>query len=254
MANRIHDIKGLPNDLLTNEVYNERKHRLLGKVAQDNNTSIEFKDIWADSVNMTFRTDGVAETWEIISSSDEDKPGGTGATEVAVGYLDNSYIERTAIVTLNGETPVQIASDCYRPAVSAVTKIEPLGTLGNIGSLTIRVVGGAIRSVIAPVNGVSVDGHVTVPANHTIFFMQVMTFLPKNVDGSVTTFIKGPLPTDPFRSNIDLPYYQNASTFNVEAFVTAEEKSDIVYRARTSSPGQTISIIREFILIHNDYL
>lgn len=35
MANRIHDIKGLPNDILTNEVYNERRLKVDSVNAND---------------------------------------------------------------------------------------------------------------------------------------------------------------------------------------------------------------------------
>ncbi len=230
-------------------------HRLIGKVVEDTNTSTSFKDVWPSGSNMVFKTDGIAEIWEIISSSDQDKAGGTGATEVLVQYLDENYIEQSTLVLLNGIAAVQIATDCYRPAVSLVTKAEAGGTLASVGTITIRVAGGgADRSIIPALNGVSTDGHLTVPANHTMYFLQVLTFLPKNIDGRIQTLLKGPLPTDPFRAAGDLPYYQNTSTFNVLARIPVPEKTDLIYRAMTSSAGQKIDRVGEFLLINNDFL
>ena len=275
--NKQFTIKGLPNDLLTNEIVNDRKlktdgtpkdyftevragnvpgHSLIGKVVEDTNTSTSFKDIWPVNGNMSFRTDGIAETWEVISSSDEDKSGGTGVTEIVVQYLDNNYIPQSTLVTLNGSTSAaQVATDCYRPNVMAVTKAEPSGTLQNVGVITLRVAGGGdTRGIMPALNGVSTDGHLTVPANNTIYILQVITLLPKNVDGRIQTLVKGSLPTDPWRSAGDLPYYQNTSTFDVLARIPVQEKTDLVYRALTSSAGQKINRIAELLMIENDYI
>ena len=230
-------------------------HSLIGKVVEDTNTSTTFKDIWPESGNMTFRTDGVAEIWEVVSSSDEDKPGGAGATDIDGFYLDPSYIPKSASVELNGTTPVQFAVDCYRPNAMVVTKVEPGGTLQNVGVITLRVAGGgAVRNIMPALNGVTTDGHLTVPANHTIFILQVITLLPKNVDGRIQTLVKGPLPTDPWRSAGDLPYYQNTSTFEVLARIPVQEKTDLVYRALTSSEGVKINRVAELLMIENDYI
>lgn len=269
--------KGIPFDLMSSEVEGERKlktdgtakdflleirkgnvpgHRLVGVIGvEENSSSTTFKDIWAGTDNMVFRNDGVAETWEIVSSSDEDKVGGLGATEVRVIYLDNNYLETSVLVTLNGTTPVQIATNCYRPSVTIVTKTEPSVEMQNVGKITVRVAGGgAERDVMRPATSASSNGHFTVPANTTAIFLQVMTFLPKNVDADIATYQKAPLPTSPWSSTLSIPYYQNSSKFEVMARISTQEKTDIAYRAKTSESGQSLTVIREFILIDNNYL
>lgn len=266
---------GLPSDMVTSQVVGERRfkvdqsdksflievakgnvagHRLVGKVAQENNSSTDYKDMWRGASDMTLSNDGIAETWEILSSSDEDKAGGTGATQAVINYLDNNYIEQSVTVTLNGTTPVQIATNCYRPGVSVVSAVNAGGVMHNVGFLTIRVVGGDDRSFIDEIDGVSTDGVLVVPANHTLFFIQVLTFLPKNVDAHIKTVLKSDGETTPERAAGNLPYYQNTSTFEVLARITAQEKTTLKYRCKTSSAGQQVNRVGEFLLVNNDYL
>jgi hypothetical protein len=74
----------------------------------------------------------------IVSSADNDDPGfatPTGAWTVTVYYLNSLFEEKSKTVTLDGKTPVAIASDMYRVNNA---RIATAGTLlAAVGNLTI---------------------------------------------------------------------------------------------------------------------
>jgi len=121
-----------------------------------------FEPIWSNSGAYTPLT--AAASLELVSDSAQDATGGTGATRIAVTYIDANMDEQTAYVTPNGTTAVDIASGyaCNRAfAVSAGSSNS------NVGNITIRVkTAGTVVAHIPAGEGQTLQAIVRVPRNH----------------------------------------------------------------------------------------
>lgn len=93
------------------------------------------EDIW--SVGGSYVWPTAKQQMEVISSSVQDGVGGTGIQSVRIHYLDDSFVEKTTDVTMNGTTAVPTSvSDIYR-----INRIRPLtvGTgLKAAGNIDVR--------------------------------------------------------------------------------------------------------------------
>lgn len=78
-----------------------------------------------------------AQQMELYSTSDQDKPGGTGIQSIKIYYLDGDYNQKTTIEELNGTTPrLTTATDIFR---INYTVAETIGTnLKAVGVISIR--------------------------------------------------------------------------------------------------------------------
>ena len=103
--------------------------------------------VWPDGATIGVAYDGGAQL-EIVSTSAQDAPGGTGMGYVSIHYLDAELIERDIEVTMNGLTPVQLA-------VADVVFVQCMHTSSTAGgyaagTIVLRAtVGGLIFSQIA---------------------------------------------------------------------------------------------------------
>src|SRR5213592_3904993 len=108
-------------------------------------TSTQPEDVWSgavlgvlNSIDHKFIPKPQTPTsMEIVSDSANDAAAGTGARTVAVVYLDANYASKTAVLTLNGLTPVALPETVMRVNMVAVSTS---GTFGgnNIGNISIR--------------------------------------------------------------------------------------------------------------------
>jgi hypothetical protein len=132
------------------------------------------EDVWCVGGSYSFLsgTTGLA----VISSSVEDDfdkaPAGTGVKSVRIHYLDDSFVEKTTDVELDGTTPVNTSvTDIYR-----VNRIRPLaiGTnLKAVGSVDVKQRGGAtVYSRIAAGFTKGRQLIYTVPYGKTLFIAQ----------------------------------------------------------------------------------
>lgn len=114
-----------------------------------------------------------ATTMTIVSSSDNDDPGyatPTGAWTVTVYYLTTGFVEKNVTVTLDGKTPVQIATDIYRVQNA---RIATCGTTGwAIGNLTIAA-GGVTYGYISATKTRMRQCIWTVPTGKTLYITQI---------------------------------------------------------------------------------
>jgi len=224
-------------------------HTLRGFVSTNRSVGLTFEDVWGGALDLVYPTAG--ETWELVSADLNDASAGTGARTVLVISMDTNYNENQQIVTLNGTTPVALTgSDHFKPVLAVVL------TAGsgeeNAGIITLQVSGaGAERNIIPAGDVLSVDGHFTVPAGKTLFFRQVVTYLPKNVDGDVRVRTKSNAPDAAWVTAGDLPYYQNNFALPIMALISVPEKTDVNIQARLSSAGGRVQQITEFLLVDN---
>ena len=167
--NTRYTIKGIPNDLLTNEIINDRRLKTdgtpkdfsievaLGNVPGFSTTAVvtmnpsasntDFFDVWSGgtvagaTLNMTLPI--TAEAWTIESTSALDtNSSGTGARTVIVQSLDINYNINTAqVVELDGTNAVDLTGTHYRTHQLAATSGMLVLTSGSIANPD----GGVIR-------------------------------------------------------------------------------------------------------------
>lgn len=123
------------------------------------------EDIWGGDGLYPWLTGATA--LEMVSDSAADAAAGTGARTVTINALDINFAEVTLTVTLNGVTPVALASNVYR--INAVT-VATAGSGGvNTGTLTLRNTGaGTTRATVPAGVGRSRGSYYTVPAGKTL--------------------------------------------------------------------------------------
>lgn len=119
---------------------------------------------------------------EVVSDSANDTGAGSGARTVVIGYLDGAYTAKTAVLTLNGTTPVALPENVLR--VNSVV-VGAVGTVGaaNAGNLSVRAAGGlgATYAYMATQIGLARNSLYTVPAGQ-IFDILSMLFSINRTD------------------------------------------------------------------------
>lgn len=119
---------------------------------------------------------------EIVSSSANDSAAGAGLRTVVVGYLDSTYTAKTALLTLNGLTPVALPEAVL--AINSIIRVTS-GTYrgANLGNISVRDVGGLGKTYsYAKIGaGIAQSSAFTVPAGYTLFVMS-MLFLINSAD------------------------------------------------------------------------
>ena len=122
---------------------------------------------------------------EILSSSVNDAPGGTGARTVDIKILDGAYAETIIQVNLNGTTPVPFP---VNPQFINGAKVTAVGRDDvNSGNITIRTVGTNLIQAYIPA-GLNSDRSFkyTVPAGKTFLIDNFFNASEKSSSGDVT--------------------------------------------------------------------
>jgi len=230
-------------------------HSLAGLVQSSPNiTSGAFQDLWFPG-GIKILASG-AEDLEIVSSSATDAAAGDGGREVTFYYLDVNYARKSHTVTLNGTTPVAMMSDYFRNdplVVGASAMVTSSGDNDtNAGDITIRRVSdSASRSVIPADEGVSTDGHFTVPLGFRVFLTNVYHFFPKNQSGEIRKRIRR-FDNDTFSTLGATPLYQNQTLIDIEALLPANEKDTVIIQAKSDNVGPiSVTSIVEVLIVED---
>lgn len=122
------DASVLTNDLIEEEARSsDSTHTLVGFSAANSSSNVK-QTLWPfHAQSGPFVCDGdtylgsndpvlptAAMTLYLRSTSAQDGPGGSGCKRIQVHYLDAAYAEKKVMVTMNGTTRVQIATDIFR--------------------------------------------------------------------------------------------------------------------------------------------
>ena len=106
----------------------------------------------------------VATSMELVSSSANDSPNGTGAREIEVRGLDKDYKEIEEHVLMNGTTVVTLKKQYIR-----INGLHSLAVGSNgvaVGNITLQSIGGAtVYNKISLGGNMSLQCHFTVPDN-----------------------------------------------------------------------------------------
>ncbi len=209
-------------------------------------SNVVFKDLWDHTEDLIYPTSG--EQWSVVSSSDNDDLGGTGANTIVIFAMNDSFIEQSEIVNMDGQTPVLTDStDWFRPGDTLVALSGSLQK--NDGTITITAEGsGQVRSVIKPGNGRTFNGFITVPAGKTMFATQASAFAPKDEDVTIINRLMA-FGSNTFISGGPVSVYQNSSILPFKSLPVLTEKTDIKLTAKSTNLNIRASLSVEFELL-----
>jgi len=133
-------------------------------------TATDPEDVWAGGGIYAFYPTS-AQAMEIVSSSTEDGPGGTGALTVFVYGLNEDWEETTETLTMNGTTPVPL-TNTYRRMYRAFA-ITAGSNETNVGNITVRDTGTSTTAIyIAAGDGQTQQAIYTIPGGHRAWFVK----------------------------------------------------------------------------------
>lgn len=153
--------------------------------------SSSLETLWAQGSG-TYAALTSAVAMEVVSGSANDTAAGTGARTVVVQYLNSSWDVVNETVTLNGTTPVALASTAI--AVNNVYVATAGSGLVNAGNIDVRTVSGStLKLRISTVLGASLnksqDFVYTIP-NGYIGILKSVYFSGITITGDLTVVIE----------------------------------------------------------------
>ena len=211
-------------------------------------TDAGYTAIWGGASDMIFPT--ANETWNMSSTSDNDTFTGTGAKTVLVNYLSFGHVEKSVVRNLDGQNPVQIATDCYRPNNAIV--IDSGSLKNNEGIITIEdSVTGDPREFIPATFGVSEDTYISVPAGKTLLVVKISPYLGKDDSGNLKGLVEFDGTNTTLTTGI-FPVYQNTFDVDFKIPFSAPEKTDFWWSFKSNSSAPTVvNFVIEYILKDN---
>lgn len=130
---------------------------------------------------------------EVISSSAQDTPTGTGSGAISLTLLDANYNESVVTVTLNGTTAVAISGTWLRINAGLITtKGSGAAAVGatNAGDISIRDSGaGTIRAIIPATKGVLRQAVYTAPAGYSLQIISQYLAFNRGTGGGTTRYL-----------------------------------------------------------------
>lgn len=151
-------------------VVNERRVALYG-----NNTVIDAgsvpEDIWPNGGAYPWMT--AATSLEVVSSSASDTSDGVGARTLILNGLDINYNEISALITMNGITPVAIPTQFFR--INSCSIVTAGASEVNVGTITIRDSGAGTTRAVMPIGIGNLRQCIyTVPAGYKFMIYSVL--------------------------------------------------------------------------------
>lgn len=238
--------------VLVPQDYNEQVS--LGKVAGVRNVfmSSESSDIGSDDTEVTplpgdydFNYSGTPEQWEILSTSNDDKPGGNGIAGILLTYIQTDFSETSVVVELNGTSVVVIPGVNKISPQKIIAATVTNGGAAAAGDITLRKIGDTgDRGIIMADDNESNDGIMMVPAGKTWILRSFIGSPTKGADIDFT-FETTTGQDGIFVSRPPLATYQNITAFSVTSLPIIE-KSFVRVRATSSNNNTEGSVFLFF--------
>ena len=251
-------LEALAGELMNTDFLTEIKkgnipgHTLISLIGRNPAIGAAFEDMWGPGGVQVLATG--AESWEMVCASANDTAAGSGAQEVTLVYLDDSYAEQIVTVATNGGTQSFSISDGFRLQSAQVTAVG--STKYNEGDITIQVTGGgAVRGLIPFISGdrgfcISHDIHYTVPAGKMAFTVDIVSSYPKGTDGYARPIIS--VEGGPEVIGAELPFYQTGTQLEVHAPFPLVEKSDLSFQANSLSGTAKLNISISLLIVDSN--
>lgn len=196
------------------------------------------EDLWPIGGLIDFPS--VAGQVSIVSSSAVDTSAGTGAQAVIIFGIDDSFVEFTEIVALNGTTPVVTVSSDFIHVQSAAIVAAGTG-LENAGTITFTV-GSGICNGMAPGKNITQSGAVIIPKADRLgtkaHLINVFALAGKAQGATATiALVTIPAATGLLVESLDIPLTTNGGTFSlyVQIPITFDTGDKLIMRVIDSS-------------------
>ena len=208
-------------------------------------TSATYDTVWSFGGAYTFPSSAGIIT--VISTSNKDAPGQTGALTVRLEGLDANYNEVEEDFTLNGTVGVAGTVEFLRTHRAYVlTGNNDNNNIGNI-NFTHSV---GVTCQIAAGMGQSQVAFYTIPAGKSGYLRSFAATMNKNQENTVRLFQKKP-DGGVFRLASELNLYNSNmhTTFSIPLYFT--EKTDLEVRTYTGS-NATVSSMFDLLIVDNE--
>lgn len=208
------------------------------------------EDVWGSDTYggglYPFPSDNV--TIEVVSSETSDTAAGTGAQEVRVTGVINSYSTVFEDVELDGTTPVVLNQEFYR--INEVSVIRAGTNLENQGHIRVQVMGGGdVLGVIPPLQGLSSHAIYSIPRNFIGFIVGSLSSIQRANSNRAVIELKtrnGSTTTDPWLTRWSIPVDSQGNgsvPFPTVVPHPLPEMTDIRYTTTFVSASNTIVAI-----------
>lgn len=213
----------------------------------------------------TYKTPTTATALEFLSDSGDDTSGGSGAREITIIGLNDSWEEVTQILVTDGATPVALATDLtrlYRWYVSQSGTYATELAGSHAGTMTIRVSGGGATWGTIGISpfpaGQSQIGVYSIPTGKTGYLLSKNVFTDTNKTADIY-FFQRPLIDDvssPFTGTMRL-VEREVGVQGGYSLVTVAPKGpfvgpcDLGFMGKVSSGTAEVSVEFELLIIDN---
>ena len=190
-----------------------------------------------------------ATTMTVSSSDVNDTSAGTGARTIQISGLDASYNEISETITMNGQTPVTTSNSYLRVNRGIVLTAGSGGVNAGIiyvgtGTVTSGVPANKYTTINGDGTNQSLQAFWTVPAGYTAYVYQ--TNISTGTSSATPAILKTLLVERPFggvfntKEVITLTSGNHLQNYSFPLKIT--EKSDIEFRAESSSPSVSFNV------------
>jgi hypothetical protein len=209
-------------------------HTRVAALGRANSVAAAPFDIW-NSTASTYPWMTAATALEVVSSSAQDAPAGTGIQSIVINGLDATYTQVAQTITLNGTTAVAIPTSLFR-INNALTLVKGSGAAAtgvtNAGDITIRDSGGGTtRALISAGQGITQQTAYTVPAGKTLQIISQVFSVDNpsaNKDFTISTYIQSSLGV--FRLPLHISVDGNPYRHDGIPGIILAEKTDFLHR------------------------
>lgn len=208
-------------------------------------------DIWQPPVQLNYANP--AGQLKISSSSDEDKSGGTGASEITIIYLDANFVQKAEVVTLDGTNDVlTVGTDFYRHFDTIVTGLA-VPYAKNIGTISVDfITSGDPFTGIYPLENHALNAHFSVPAGKTGYLTFIYTEVQKGKDATVRIEVTNG-ENQTFINVFPVSVYQNTTVVNLNSYSESfNEKTEFNPVAQSENPNTRVAFYARMLLVDND--
>lgn len=206
-----------------------------------------------------------ATSLEVVSTSVQDSPTGTGISAISVTLLNTSYVASNVAISLNGTTPVAISGSWFRingGLTTAKGSGAPATRATNAGDILIRDAGGGtVRGIIPAGKGITRQAVFTVEAGYSLQIFSHYVSLNRGSGGgagvakflSISNFVQNP--SGIYRTPLDIscdgePYRHDG----IPGVVIAEKNDYALDVISISANDSDVTAAFLGILVKNDII
>lgn len=236
--------------------------RVIHKFGRNPEVDDTWEDIWNNGGDITFLTS--ASTLEAISLDANDTVAGSGARTLTLEGLDDTGVEITETMDMNGTSATTATSSSFRRLDRCY--VATCGTYGgtNYDNITVRVSGAG--ATLALITGAETTGTATYGYSHSqlslytvpLNFKAYLTRININIDGTKTAtialykredFLQTAGNRHPRRLVWKGDDIAGLSTVQFGSYIEFPELTDIWFRAKADANGTLIDVQMDLILI-----